>query len=71
MDLLETIFNAIFDAEEEHGADNISITLNEQLSIVYNNSRIINSFDIKDLASSDVKRINDLCDYLELKVIGA
>lgn len=71
MDLLETIFNAIMDAEEEHGADNISITLNEQLSIVYLNSKIIDSFDIKDLSSSDIKRINDLCDYLELKFIGA
>lgn len=64
---LETIFNAIFDAEEMYGADNIAIFfLNEEL-LIKNNDRVLNSFNMASFNDSDIKNINGLCDYLNLK----
>lgn len=64
---LETIFNAIFDAEEMYGADNIAIFfLNEEL-VIKNNDRVLNSFNMASFNDSDIKNINGLCDYLNLK----
>lgn len=67
MELLEIIFNAIFDAEEDYGADNIKIVINDKVSINYNN-RTLKSFDTKDLTDSEIIKINDLCEYLNLSV---
>lgn len=64
---LETIFNAIFDAEEMYGADNIAIFfLNKEL-FIKNNDRVLNSFNMASFNDSDIKNINGLCDYLSLK----
>ncbi len=63
---LETIFNAIFDAEETYNAENISVVLNEKL-LVMCNDKVLNSFDIKNLDDSDIEKINGLCNYLSLK----
>ena len=64
---LETVFNAIFDAEEMYGADNIAIFfLNEEL-FIKNNDRVLNSFNMASFNDSDIKNINGLCDYLNLK----
>ena len=63
---LETIFNAIFDAEEMYDADNIAIFfLNEEL-LIKNNDRVLNSFNMASFNDSDIKKINELCDYLSL-----
>lgn len=64
---LETIFNAIFDAEEMYGADNIAIFFSNGELFIKNNDRVLNSFNMASFNDSDIKNINELCDYLSLK----
>lgn len=67
MNLLEIVFNAIFDAEEMYGADNISIIVSNEELFIKNNDRVLNSFNMASFNDSDIKNINGLCDYLSLK----
>lgn len=64
---LETIFNAIFDAEEMYGADNIAIFFSNEELFIKNNDRVLNSFNMASFNDSDIKNINGLCNYLSLK----
>lgn len=65
---LEDIFNAIFDAEENYGAEYVSVAINNKKLFVMYNNNAVNTFDYDE--NIDIKKVNELCNYLSLKFIG-
>lgn len=70
---LEIVFNAIFDAEEDYGAEYVDVIVDydnedkEKIFIMYHdrhNSYAIKTFDFTE--HIDIQKVNDLCDYLDL-----